>query len=90
MALHYHIQKSDDHKDCRFFNARISILKGGERMSENTIITESRVIYPMLAVPIGNTTYMVGIHFNEATKETLDDKLKRLLKKEIQQMKTAS
>lgn len=51
-------------------------------MSENSNISENKVIHPMLAIPIGNTTYMVSIHFNEAAKETLDDKLKRLMCKD--------
>lgn len=59
-------------------------------MSENSIISENKAIHPMLAIPIGNTTYMVGIHFNEATKETLDDKLKRLICKDVLKLKTVS
>ena len=59
-------------------------------MPDNTIVSDNRTAHPMLAVPIGNTTYMVGIHFNEAAKETLDDKLKRLIRKDVQMMKTVS
>ena len=30
----------------------------------------------------GNTTFVVGLHFSETSKETLEDKVKRLVKKE--------
>jgi len=33
---------------------------------------------------IGSTTYRIGIHFNPNAKETLDDKIHRLLKNELQ------
>ena len=32
----------------------------------------------------GNTTFLVGLHFNEASKETLDDKLKKLIRKDVE------
>jgi hypothetical protein len=31
---------------------------------------------------IGNTTYVVRVHFNETAKETLEDKIKRLVREE--------
>ena len=37
---------------------------------------------PALAVKIGGTTYLVHVHFSETSKETLEDKIKRLLKAE--------
>ena len=33
---------------------------------------------------VGSTLYRVGIHFNPNAKETLDDKVRRLLKNELQ------
>ena len=30
----------------------------------------------------GKTTFVVGLHFSETSKETLEDKVKRLVKKE--------
>ena len=59
-------------------------------MSNNAIACEKKSDHPMLAVSIGNTTYLVGIHFNEAAKETIDDKLKRLICKDVQKQKTVS
>ena len=34
---------------------------------------------PYFCKMIGNTTYVVRVHFSETAKETLEDKLKRLL-----------
>jgi hypothetical protein len=31
---------------------------------------------------IGNTTYRIGVHFNNASNETLDDKIIRLVRNE--------
>jgi len=35
-------------------------------------------------VKSGNTTFLVGLHFSEASKETLDDKLKKLIRKDVE------
>ncbi len=35
---------------------------------------------------IGQTTYIVRVHFSKTSKETMSDKIKRMLKNEIQQM----
>ena len=35
---------------------------------------------------IGKTTYKVRIHFSKTSTETMSDKIKRMLKNEIQQM----
>lgn len=32
---------------------------------------------------MGTTTYQIGVFFNKATKENLDDKIKRLMRKEV-------
>lgn len=32
---------------------------------------------------VGTTTYQIGVFFNKATKESLDDKIKRLMRKEV-------
>ena len=34
---------------------------------------------PCFRKTIGNTTYVVHVHFSETAKETLEDKIKRLL-----------
>ena len=38
---------------------------------------------PALVRKIGKTTYMVGIHFSQTSKETMDDKVLRLIKNDI-------
>ena len=38
------------------------------------------------AKKIGQTTYIVQVHFTKTSKETMSDKIKRMLKNEIQQM----
>ncbi|HUM83290.1 MAG TPA: transposon-encoded TnpW family protein [Lachnospiraceae bacterium] len=32
---------------------------------------------------LGNTTYLIGMHFKKDEKETVTDKIKRLMRKEI-------
>ena len=38
---------------------------------------------PMLLIRDGNTTFLIGIHFNQSSKETLDDKVKKLIRDEV-------
>ncbi len=41
---------------------------------------------PALVKKIGKTTYIVRVHFSETSKETMSDKIKRMLKNEIEQI----
>ena len=41
---------------------------------------------PVLVKKIGRTTYKVRVHFSQTSTETMSDKIKRMLKNEIQQM----
>lgn len=41
---------------------------------------------PALVKKIGKTTYRVTVHFSTTSTETMSDKIKRMLKNEIQQM----
>ena len=41
---------------------------------------------PALVKKIGKTTYKVRVHFSQTSTETMSDKIKRMLKNEIQQM----
>lgn len=41
---------------------------------------------PAMVKKIGKTTYKVHVHFSNTSTETMSDKIKRMLKKEIQQM----
>ena len=42
---------------------------------------------PAMVKKIGKTTYKVHVHFSNTSTETMSDKIKRMLKNEIQQMK---
>ena len=41
---------------------------------------------PTVRKQIGKTTYLVRIHFSETAKETLQDKILRLLREEVRKM----
>ena len=41
---------------------------------------------PALVKKIGKTAYKVRVHFSDTSTETMSDKIKRMLKNEIQQM----
>ena len=41
---------------------------------------------PAMVKKIGKTTYKVHVHFSNTSTETMSDKIKRMLKNEIQQM----
>jgi len=37
---------------------------------------------PMLTIQKGKTTFRIGMHFNEKSKDTIDDKIKKMIRKE--------
>ena len=41
---------------------------------------------PAMVKKIGKTTYKVHVHFSNTSTETMSDKIKRMLKNEIQQI----
>ena len=41
---------------------------------------------PTVREQIGKTTYIVRVHFSETAKETMEDKIKRLLREEVLKM----
>ena len=47
--------------------------------TKNTATTATEQTAPVLVRKIGKTTYMVGIHFSQTSKETMDDKVLRLI-----------
>jgi len=51
--------------------------------SKNTAAQTTEQQLPMLVKKIGKTTYMVGVHFSQTSKETMDDKVARLVKNDI-------
>ena len=51
-----------------------------------TNITVPEASPPDLVKRIGKTTYRVKIHFSPTSKETMSDKIKRMLCNEVKQM----
>ena len=51
--------------------------------AKNTELTTAEPTVPVLVRKIGKTTYMVGIHFSQTSKETMDDTVLRLIKNDI-------
>ena len=39
---------------------------------------------PMLTIRSGNMTFLVGIHFNKDSKETMEDKIRRMIRRDIE------
>lgn len=52
--------------------------------ADTTPITQEDA--PALVKKIGKTTYKVRVHFSTTSTETMSDKIKRMLRNEIQQM----
>ena len=52
-------------------------------LNETGIEKEER-IKPVLELREGNTTFLIGLHFSENTRETLGDKIKKLIRKDVQ------
>ena len=53
-------------------------------MSETTETKQTEERKPHLVKTIGKTTYLVTCHFSETSKETLQDKIKRMIMRDIQ------
>ena len=47
-------------------------------------IEQKEPIKPVLELREGNTTFLIGLHFSENTRETLGDKIKKLIRKDVQ------
>ena len=41
---------------------------------------------PTVRKQIGKTPYIVRVHFSQTAKETMEDKIKRLLREEVRRM----
>ena len=53
-------------------------------MSENNENQQAQERRPHFVKTIGRTTYFVTCHFSETSRETLQDKLKRMIVRDIQ------
>ena len=58
---------------------------GGFSMTETTNTAKTEPC-PTFKRTIGKTTYLVRVHFSETSKETMEDKIKRLLREEVRRM----
>ena len=56
-------------------------------ISGNTSRTQDRP--PDLVKKIGKTTYLVRVHFSQTSRETLEDKIKRMLRDDVRRMMQA-
>ena len=52
----------------------------------NKTLVEAFLLCPTVRKQIGKTTYIVRVHFSETAKETMEDKIKRLLREEVRKM----
>ena len=39
---------------------------------------------PVLIMQNNGTTFLIGLHFSETSKETLEDKIKKLIRKDVE------
>jgi hypothetical protein len=51
----------------------------------NTPVKTETVEAPVFRKKIRDTTYVVKVHFSETAKETLEAKIKRMLRNEVEQ-----
>ena len=52
----------------------------------NSATAKTKEDTPDLVKKIDKTTYKVKVHFSETSKETMSDKIKRMLRNEVSQM----
>lgn len=54
-------------------------------MSESTNTLKRTKLTPAGSFPMrmGNTTYIIGVHFSQTSKDTLEDKMKRLMRDDV-------
>lgn len=57
-----------------------------EKMTQNITAAPALEDRPALVKKISKTTYKVRVHFSMTSTETMSDKIKRMLKNEVQQM----
>jgi hypothetical protein len=53
--------------------------------TDKTTTTIPKTEQPDFVKRIGNTTYKVNVHFSTTSKETMSDKIIRMLRNEVQQ-----
>ena len=55
------------------------------RMTQNTATVKNTRPNPAgsFYMRMGNTTYVIGVHFSQTSKDTLEDKMKRLMRDDV-------
>ena len=53
-------------------------------MQKETGAEKKERIKPVLELREGNTTFLIGLHFSENTRETISDIVKKLIRKDVQ------
>ena len=64
----------------------IPLFMSNKKITEDTTTAAPAKDAPALVKKIGRTTYIVRVHFSKTSRETMSDKIKRMLKNETQQM----
>lgn len=54
-------------------------------MTQNTMAVKAPKANPTgsFNMRMGNTTYVIGVHFSKESKDTLEDKMKRLMRDDV-------
>ena len=55
-------------------------------MNNTATSSTNNTLCPTVRKQIGKTTYIVRVHFSQIAKETMEDKIKRLLREEVRKM----
>ncbi|MBR0411726.1 MAG: transposon-encoded TnpW family protein [Eubacterium sp.] len=55
--------------------------KGEEKITTQTEPSDQ----PILPIRVGKTTYTVRLHFSENSRETMEEKVKKLIRRDIQE-----
>ena len=56
-------------------------------LDKEAMVKETPATAPVssgLIMKSGGTTFVIGLHFSETSKDTLDDKVKKLIKKDVE------
>ena len=54
-----------------------------EKMNRNTTAAPAQEDVPTMVKKIGRTAYEVSFHFSTTSRETMSDKIKRLIKRDM-------
>ena len=52
-------------------------------MEEEKTVPVEKPAVPMLQFEIGGIRYTVGVHFSEESTETLDDKIRKMIRQDV-------